>query len=307
MHMTDSFGNNTTALALGNFDGLHEGHRQVLLDIAKQKENGLTPVLVRFSPHPAFVLHGKAPDRLVNDSVRKKILNTYGIREIVLNFTDICDLSAEEFVTKVLIGQLHAAFVACGFNYRFGKNASASAQDLQLLADQNGLQCSVSPAVLYENEPISATRIRACLKKGCVEHANAMLGRPFSYDFEVVGGDQRGRLMGTPTINQYFPDGFIVPKYGVYASFVELDGVCLPAVTNIGMRPTFNGSSARSETWIMDFSGDLYGQNVSVSLLKHLRDEVKFDNMDALRDQILSDAKASRTAVESFLKKVEKI
>ncbi len=304
--MIESFGKNRTALALGNFDGLHDGHRQVLLAVARQKQNGLEPVLVRFEPHPAFVLHGKAPDRLLTDSARKEILDAYGIREVVLNFSDICNLSAEEFVTQVLIGQLHAAFVACGFNYRFGKNAAASSDDLQRIALQKGLRCSVAPAVLYENEPISATRIRNCLKNGCVEQANDMLVRPFSYDFEVVGGDKRGRLMGTPTINQYFPDGFIVPQYGVYASFANIDGAFLPAVTNIGMRPTFNGSSERSETWIMDFSGDLYGRNISVSLLSYLRNEVKFDSMDALRDQILSDAGASRRAVEKFLKKVEK-
>lgn len=303
--MTDFSGNNRTALALGNFDGLHAGHLQVLSAVAEQKNNGFCPVLVRFYPHPSTVLHGKTPLRLLTDAHRKQILNEYHAQETVLDFLSVCEMTPERFVEEILIGKLNAGFVACGFNFRFGKNASGTAEDLRRIAEAHGIGCFIASALTFEEDVISATRIRNCIADGDICPANAMLTRPFSYDFEVVGGDRRGRLMGTPTINQYFPADFIVPKYGVYASFVVLDSVLHPAVTNIGLRPTFNGSGERSETWIMDYSGDLYGQHVPVYLLSYLRNEVKFDDMNALRNQILADSQASRDAFEIFQKKLK--
>ena len=297
---------NKTALALGNFDGLHSGHLQVLSAVAEQRENGWIPALVHFDIHPALLLRGAAPDRILTDSVRREVLAEYGLQEIVISFEEVHTLSPARFVKEILIDRYHAAFVACGFNYHFGKNGEGTAQTLQVLAAQYHIKCFVAPEVTHKNSPVSATRIRACLKAGDVEQANTMLTRPFSYDFEVVGGDRRGRLMGTPTMNQFFPAGFLVPKHGVYASFVRMDGNAYPAVTNIGLRPTFDGTSERSETWIMDYSGDLYGKQVPVYLLSHLRGEVKFDSMAALRNQIMVDAMQSREAFEIFQKKLKK-
>lgn len=304
--MTDSCCKNRTALALGNFDGLHKGHLQVLSAVCSQKENGLQPVLVRFEPHPVAVLQGISPDRILTDRERNAVLKTYKTQEVVLDFLSVCNFSPEEFVKDVLIDRLHAGFVACGFNFRFGKNGIGTAQTLQELASKYNLGCFVADEVDFENAPVSATRIRECIRNGQIEQANAMLGRPFAYDFEVVGGDRRGRLMGTPTINQYFPQGFVIPKSGVYASFAVVDGVCYPAVTNIGIRPTFNGTSERSETWIMNFSGDLYGNHIPVYLLSYLRGEVKFEDMEALRNQILSDAVQSQAAFQNYSAKNEK-
>lgn len=305
--MTDFCCKNKTALALGNFDGLHEGHLQVLSVVAQQKENGLQPVLVRFEPHPAVILRGAAPDRLLTDYAHKEVLAEYGLQERVLDFLAVCEMSPERFVSEILVNDLQAGFVACGFNFRFGKNGAGTAQDLKRIASEYGIACFIAPEFTFENETVSATRIRDCIRNGQIEKANAMLTRPFSYDFEVVGGDRRGRLMGTPTINQYFPQGFVVPKSGVYASFAVVDGVCYPAVTNIGIRPTFDGTSERSETWIMHFSGDLYGKNIPVALLQYLRTEVKFSDMDALRNQILSDAQRSQDAFQKYSAKNEKI
>ena len=304
--MTDSLFNNQTALALGNFDGLHEGHLQVLSAVCAQKENGLQPVLVRFDPHPVAVLHGTAPDRILIDRERNRVLKKYKTQETVLDFLSVCKLSPEEFVRDILIERLHAGFVACGFNFRFGQNGAGTADTLRELANKYRIGCFVADEVDFENAPVSATRIRECIRSGQIEQANAMLGRAFAYDFEVVGGDRRGRLMGTPTINQYFPQGFVIPKSGVYASFAEVDGICYPAVTNIGIRPTCNGTSERSETWIMNFSGDLYGKHVPVYLLSYLRGEVKFNDMDALRNQILSDAAKAKAAFENYSAENEK-
>lgn len=304
--MTETTHNNRTALALGSFDGLHRGHMQVISAVVGQSLNGLQPVLVRFDRHPAEILRGKAPARLLTDAQRKEILAQMSVTEAVLPFSEICSYSPERFVKEILVDTLHAAFVSCGFNYRFGKNGEGTAQTLQQLCAAYGVDCFVAPEVTFEDAPVSATRIRNCLQNGEVEQATAMLTRPFYYDFEVVGGDRRGRLMGTPTINQYFPDGFLVPKYGVYAAFAEVNGKKLPAVTNIGLRPTFNGMGERSETWIMDFSGDLYGEHIPVHLVSFLREEVKFESMDALRIQILQDSEAGKSAVEKFFKNFQK-
>lgn len=293
-----------TALALGSFDGLHTGHMQVIRAAAAQAEKGLLPMLVRFDRHPAEVLHGKAPDRLLTDAQRQTLLAQMSVHETVLPFSEICSFTPERFVQEILKENLHAAFVSCGFNYRFGKNGEGNAQTLQQLCTENGIACFVAPEVTFENEAVSATRIRTCIRNAQIGQANAMLGRPFYYDFEVVGGDRRGRLMGTPTINQYFPQGFVVPGHGVYASVVRLEQEYYPAVTNIGLRPTFNGMSERSETWIMDFSGDLYGKHIPVFLLSYLRGEVKFSNMEELRAQILRDANAGKQAAAAFLKKI---
>lgn len=304
--MTEKRRNNRTALALGSFDGLHNGHMQVISAVVAKANEGLLPVLVRFDRHPAEILRGKAPARLLTDECRQDILSRMGVTEEILPFREICSYSPERFVQEILKEKLQAAFVSCGFNYRFGKNGEGTAQMLRQLCAENGIECSIAEEVTYKEAAVSATRIRSCLQNGQTEDANAMLGRPFCYDFEVVGGDRRGRLMGTPTINQYFPQDFLVPEHGVYAAYAQVNNELHPAVTNIGIRPTFNGSGERSETWIMDFSGDLYGQNIPVYLLSYLRKEVKFDNMDALRDQILSDAQRSRNIFESFQKKLKK-
>ena len=141
----------------------------------------------------------------------------------------------------------------------------------------------------FEGEPISSTRIRKSITLGEIEKANAMLGRDFCYDFTVVHGDKRGRTMGSPTINQFFDDGFTVPAYGVYASFCEVNGKVYPAVTNIGIRPTWRVDDTLCETHIFDFNGDLYGETIRIELIKYLREEKEFSSLDELKKQLNYD------------------
>ena len=162
--------------------------------------------------------------------------------------------------------------------------------------------CAVAERTDYNGAAISSTRIRNALAEGNIEDANSMLGREFSYKFTVVSGDRRGRLIGAPTINQHFPEGFIVPKFGVYASAVPIDGELHAAVTNIGRRPSFTCDDLRSETCITDFSGDLYGKNVEVKLLRYIRPERDFDSLDSLGDQIAADAQTAKEIFNSIEK-----
>jgi riboflavin kinase/FMN adenylyltransferase len=204
-------------------------------------------------------------------------------------------LSYEEFFYKILVEKLGATALSCGFNYRFGANAKGNPENLRELCEKQGIELFVSDAVLFEGEPVSSTRIRSLIKQGDIESANAMLGREFSYDFLVVHGDARGRTIDSPTINQFFTEDFIVPQYGVYASYSIIDGKKYPSVTNVGVRPTIEGTSKeRSETNIIGFEGDLYDKPISVQLLKKIREEMKFSGLDELRAQIARDREVSK-------------
>lgn len=282
------------AVALGTFDGLHRGHRAVIDAALTFGDSGMTPCVLLFDVHPQSVLDGHAPPEILTSAMRDKELEKAGIRTVKIPFESVRHLSAEAFIADVLVNDLGAAAVCCGYDYRFGHDATGNIGTLRELCARFGLRVLIADAVTYKGEAVSSTRIRACIEGGLIEDANEMLGRVFSYDFEVVGGDRLGRLLGAPTINQHFPDGFAVPKAGVYISRALVEGFWHTAVTNIGMRPTLNGQTLRSETCIMEFSGDLYGQHVEVGLIKYLREEIKFSSLDDLSRQIRLDAQAAR-------------
>ncbi len=289
--------NNGVFFALGTFDGLHTGHKKVITcgDYKDRK-------VLMFKEHPQKVLTGTAPTRLLTKNEEKRILTSWGAEPVFLDFKEISNLSPEDFFYKIILGQFKAKVISVGFNYRFGKNASGDAELLKKLCRENGVKLIVSEPVMYENEPVSSTRIRSLIKTGDMEKANIMLGREFSYDFKVFHGDERGRTMDSPTINQYFEDGFTVPGYGVYVALTEVDGKVYPSVANIGIRPTIGNSRERSETHILGFSGDLYGQNITVKLLKKIRDEKKFSDLKALKKQIDEDKNITLSIAVEYLK-----
>lgn len=275
------------AIALGAFDGLHLGHLRVL---EGTKQFGLAPSVLLFSEHPAKVLCGTTPPILITDTKRDALLREMGIEPLKTDFREIVSLSAREFVQEILRDRLHAGAVSCGENYTFGKERAGTPAVLKALCAECGIQLFVAPTAEALGAPVSSTRIRKLLQNGETESANALLGRRFSYAFEVVHGDERGRTLHFPTINQFFPSDFVVPKYGVYASQVFINGSYHAAVTNIGVRPTIGTKTPRSETCILGFSGDLYGQHTEVELLSYLRPEQKFDSLDALRAAIQKDS-----------------
>jgi len=287
-----------TALALGNFDGLHRGHALVLRG-AKQmaQAQGLVPGVLLFDEHPRQVLCGQAPPLLMTAEEKQKRLEESGFRVFTLSFRTAKDLSPEAFVL-LLQTQFHAKAVCCGRNYRFGKDAAGTAQTLKTLCDSRGIAVQIVDDVRYKGELISSSRIRRAIENGEMEDANAMLLFPFSYRLSVVPGDKRGRTLGFPTANQFFLPQMIRPCAGVYASKVHLNGVWYPAVTNIGIRPTIGTETFRSETCILGFSGDLYGTALEVFPLHYLRGEQKFQDLAALRAAMENDAKAAREVLQ---------
>ena len=285
--------NMKTAVALGNFDGLHIGHMAVLHGAQQARTAGLLPTVLLFSSHPQEVLTGEAPPELLQPSARDALLAELDLTVRKMDFAAIRELSPEQFFREILCNSLNASLLCCGYNYRFGKGGKGDAKLLEQLCAESGVSLFTAPQVDYDGAPVSASRIRRCLAQGELPQVNAMLGRAFGYTLPVVSGDRRGRLLGWPTINQIFPPGFILPRLGVYVSEVTVEGERRVGVTNIGSRPTFGGTQPRSETCILNYSGDLYGQEIRTELRQFLRPERKFANEEELKACIAQDARAA--------------
>lgn len=277
---------NGTFVALGTFDGLHIGHKAV---ITAEKTEYEKKIALMFSEHPLLRLKGENPGTLITPEKEAELLDMWGVKPCYIDFSEISELTPEAFVDEILVKKYNAKALACGFNYRFGKNAEGDAKKLMSLCAEREIKLTVVNAVEFENEPVSSTRIRKALREGDMKSVRAMLGRYFSYSFTVVHGDERGRVLGSPTINQFFSDGFAVPEYGVYASVTKIDGEIYKSVTNIGIRPTIGNSEKRSETNILGFDGDLYGQSPEVFLVEKIRGEMQFSSLDELSKRIFAD------------------
>lgn len=287
--MTDEKLNNGRAVALGNFDGMHIGHLAVLEKTVGLSGKGLTPSVMLFDEHSLKAVLGEAPPRLMTDSERLVFLKKKGLEIITVSFADIKDLTPGEFVDSVLVKQLDAGAVVCGFNYRFGRGAAGDAQQLRSICESRGIECIITDEVLADSLPVSSTAIRKKIENGSIEEANRMLGRCFGFTATVIDGDKRGRTWGFPTINQRLPDGLVIPRFGVYQSLVRVDGQEYKGVTNIGSRPTVGTEIVLSETHILDFNGDLYGKDAEIRLIRFIRPEQKFGSFDELVLQIKKD------------------
>lgn len=284
------------AAALGSFDGLHLGHRQVIGNTLSAP--GLRPAVITFQQNPSVSLQKKPVPLLTTNEQKLALLEEMGVEVVyLLPFDRIRDMEPEDFV-EALYRICRVRALSCGFNFRFGKNGRGDAGLLKELCREKGMELSVTPSVSIAGETVSSTRIRACLEQGDVQQAGQLLGRPFGYDFEVTHGRQLGRTWGTPTINQPFPAGYVLPRFGVYASLVEVEGQKYYGVTNIGVKPTVGSDCALSETWIPEFSGDLYGKKVPVELLDFIRPERKFDSLDQLKNEILENGVLARKIAE---------
>ena len=287
--------NQGTAVALGYFDGIHLGHCAVLETALRcAQEENLVPVVMLFDVHPRKIIQGKTPPMLKSEASKRRLLVKMGFTVVDFNFRESVNCSPEEFIQKILIEGLNARAVSCGFDFHYGKGGKGDVESLKRELEKNQVKVVAEAPIVLDGQKVSSTAIREFITEGEIEKANAMLGRCFSYDFAVRKGDGLGRVMGFPTINQWFPEDHVVPKYGVYASKAFVDGVWYPSVTNVGIRPTVSSENMRSETCILDFSGDLYGKNVEVALVRYLRPEIKFSDLQALSAQIEKDIQQAR-------------
>ena len=236
-----------------------------------------------------MVISGES-ELLLTEAQKCRYLKEFGIDEVVtLDFSKVRNDSPESFL-NFLKNEIGADFIACGFNYRFGKNGAGDTDLLGEFCNKNGIELRVSNSYLLpDGTALSSSYIRSLLKNGQVEEANKYLFKPFRFTAVVQKGDQRGRTIGFPTINQKYPSDLVKLRFGVYKTKVLVDGNGYDAITDIGVRPTFETDFIISETFIKNFSGDLYGKEITVIPVKFLRDEKKFSSIDDLKKQIEKD------------------
>src|SRR5918911_1032927 len=288
-----------TVLTLGVFDGLHLGHQLIMSTVVERaRATGAVPTVITFDPHPRAVLHPEsAPPLLQTFDQKVEALGLLGIEQtIVIRFTrSFAEIEAEDFLRDVVRDRLHAVEVYLGRGFAFGHNRRGNIELLKSVSAQLGFRAEEVPEVRLRGQRISSSRIRELLAEGRVNLARRMLGRPYGVEGRVVRGEERGRPLGFPTANLR-PQNRVIPKGGVYVTATLIEGVWRRSVTNIGTRPTFEDDSTQSsvETYVMDWSGDLYGDVVRVRFLRRLRDERKFASIEELKRQIDADAARAR-------------
>ena len=280
-------------LALGNFDGVHRGHRKILERVVRgAAEHGGTPMAMTFDPHPPRVVRpDKAPPLLMTTPQRLEALGAAGMRAVaVVRFTtDLSHWDAETFVQRVLVEWLHVSEVWVGANFLFGHERSGTFSMLRQLGLRFGFRADKIDPVRYKDFVVSSTRIRRLVSEGRMDEAGALMGRPYSLDGTVVHGRGKGREIGVPTANLE-TDNELIPPAGVYATTLTVDGVDLASVTNVGVRPTFGDSGPLVvETHVLGEPGDLYGKRVRLGFVQRLREERRFPDVDALVAQIEAD------------------
>lgn len=281
------------ALALGTFDGVHIGHAKVIGEAASAaSDGGLTARALTFPDLPGDFIETRArAPRIMSNALRERGIYACGADEIC--YFDLknggFEYTPERFVEEIVIGKLNAKRVFCGFNFRFGKGGAAGPEKLGELLSVNGAELTVIPPVELDGEPVSSSRIRRLIVEGDVASAARALGRPYSTDFPVEHGRQIGRSIGFPTINNRFPQGRLIPCFGVYATRAIIDGVRHGAVTNVGTRPTVGGQEVTEETHIFGVDENLYGRIVEVEYIARIRGEVYFESLEELRLRIERD------------------
>jgi len=285
-------------LALGNFDGVHRGHRKILDRVRMSaSERGATAGVVTFDPHPPRVVRpDKAPPLLMTTAQRLEAIAEAGLHAAaIVRFTpELSRWDPETFVRNVLVDWLHVAEVWVGANFLFGHDRAGNYSLLRTLGAQYGFKTEKIDPVRYKDFVVSSTRIRRLVSEGRVDEAGALLGHQYYIDGTVVEGDKRGRTIGFPTANLK-SDNELLPPHGVYATTVTIDGVVRPSVTNVGVRPTVDHSGRTMvEAHLFDFSDDLYGRTVRVGFVQRMREERAFESVDALRAQIADDCGRAR-------------
>ncbi|MEX0317933.1 MAG: bifunctional riboflavin kinase/FAD synthetase [Ruegeria sp.] len=282
------------SVAIGNFDGVHVGHQSVI-DLARQAAPEAPLGIMTFEPHPReFFAPDAPPFRLMRGSTRAHRLEKLGVKRLYeLNFNaSLAGLTPEEFAKGVICDGLGLTHVVVGADFCFGKGRSGNAQDIVRFGQDMGFGVTIAPLLERSENVVSSTAIRTALTEGRPRDAATMLGHWHRIEGEVIGGEQRGRDLGYPTANMSI-DGLHPPRFGVYAVLVDvLDGPhqgSYHGAASVGTRPMFHGEQPNIETFLLDFSGDLYGATLSVGLIDYLRPEMTFDGLDALVAQMDAD------------------
>ena len=295
---------NKRIFALGFFDGVHLGHQALLrrcVELAAQLNMGAAAIT--FEKHPQSLFSAQPPALLSTAADRRELLRQYGV-EHIYEFPvtkEVMGKPWDVFLEELLL--LGAAGFVCGYDFRFGCKGAGNAELLKDFCHRRGMPCVILPEQDMDGIRISSTYIRRQLETGDMATAVRFLGHPYILTGKVVKGHQLGRKLGFPTANLRLPESLVIPKFGVYACVARVDGKRYPAVTNVGTRPTVSGVGITVEPWILDYSGDLYGQEITLEFFRFLRPETKFDSLEALQTEIFRNAEQTR----QILKEVSKL
>jgi len=286
-----------TAVAIGVFDGVHRGHRYLIGRMVERgRQEDLATMVVTFHPHPRLVVQPQtALTYLCGLEERIELLRELGVDSVaILSFTsELAQLSAREFVS-MLVEELRMKLLVVGSDFALGRGREADVQALEVIGREVGFAAEEVALLAASGEKVGSSAVRLALGRGDMETVASLLGRPFSLRGPIVRGAERGKSLGFPTANIALGLDRALPAFGVYVTRAYVGEGAYPAVTNIGLRPTFGEDKTTVETYILDFEGELHGQELRIELLHRLRGEIRFPNVDALKEQIEKDIAAAR-------------
>ena len=287
-----------TVVALGNFDGIHKGHQEIISMTVKEAASaGLKSGVFTFSNHTSSVLKNVPPVKnILYPDQKISILEEMGVDYMFnIPFTEeILRMNPEQFIDQILVDKFNIREAYCGFNYTFGYKASGTAEVLMHEGLKRGFGIHVQEPYVIDGIVVSSTYIRQLIEEGRMEECTKFMGRMYAIDGEIVMGNKLGRTFGFPTCNTIVDETMITPPNGVYITTCTIDGVKRPSVTNVGVKPTIGKYEKNIETHIFDFNEDVYGKRIRVDFIKHTRPEKKFDGLDDLKKQIQSDCIEAR-------------
>ncbi|SFC99067.1 bifunctional riboflavin kinase/FAD synthetase [Algibacter pectinivorans] len=290
----NSLPDKSTVVTIGTFDGVHIGHQKIIKRLIKTGEaEGLQSVILTFFPHPRMVLQKDSYIKLINTiDERHDILEDSGLDFLVIKtFThEFSRLSAEDFVKQILVEKLNAKKVIIGYDHRFGRNRNADINNLRAFGESYGFAVEEISAQDIDDVAVSSTKIRTALMDGDVERANSYLGYPFMLTGTVIKGKGLGKQLGFPTANIHIEEDYkLIPKQGSYIVSSTINDIEVYGMMNIGMNPTVSGVTQTIEVHFFDFEADIYNQTIKINLLQRIRDEQKFDSVEALKHQLAND------------------
>lgn len=287
-----------SCVALGNFDGVHVGHRQLIGSaVEKAREKGLASAVFTFSNHPKSLIPGAKPVKnIVYQEEKEALIEALGV-DYYFNFAftkEIMTMPPETFVKTFLADKMNAKEIFCGFNYHFGYKGEGDTKLLRILGAKYGFHVNEVKAVSIDGDVVSSTLIRNMIMAGEMEECSKYLGRNYDIGGEVVVGNRLGRTIGFPTSNIMIDESMVTPPNGVYITYCIYNGVKYPSITNVGIKPTIGSFKKNMETHIFNFDKELYGKQIKVEFIKKTRDEVKFRNIEELSAQIAKDCNEAK-------------